>query len=40
MKSQGSSKQKYGVFLETLTAGCENKKQEEKPEVFNLDFLD
>ena len=40
MKSQGISKQKYGVFLKILTAECENKKQEEKPEVFNLDFLD
>ena len=40
MKSQGISKQKYGVFLKILTAECENKKQEEKPEVINLDFLD
>jgi hypothetical protein len=40
MKSQGLSKLKYGVFLKMLTAECENKKQEEKPETFNLDFLD
>ena len=39
-KSQRTSKHKYGVFLKILTAECENKKQEEKPEVFNLDFLD
>jgi hypothetical protein len=40
MKSQGTSKQKYGVFLKILIAECENKKQEEKSDTFNLDFLD
>ena len=40
MKSQGTSKQKYGVFLKILIAECENKKQEDKSDTFNLDFID